>query len=152
MRAQGVEAVIESESLSVVGLVEVLRHIPRIYSQFRRLIRIAQDRRPDLAILTDSPDFHLRVASKLHRAGIPIVYLIAPQVWAWRSGRIRILKETLQHLLCIFPFEEQFFREHGVAATYIGHPLARLVRPSMTKAEFFEKHGIPPGRRLVAVL
>lgn len=152
MRAAGVEAVIESESLSVVGLVEVVRHIPRIYRQFRKLVRSARERKPDVAILTDSPDFHLRVAAKLHRAGIPIVYLVAPQAWAWRQGRVRRMRETITHLLCIFPFEESFFRERGVRATYIGHPLARLVRPSMTRAEFVERHGIAPDRPLVALL
>ena len=153
MRSLGVESVVRSESLSVVGLVEVVRHIPRIYGEFRKLVRAARDRKPHVALLTDSPDFHLRLARKLHRAGIPVIYLIAPQVWAWRRGRVTILEETVQRLLCIFPFEEQFFREHGVAATYIGHPLARLVRPSMTRSEFFQRNGIPEGRRpLVALL
>jgi lipid-A-disaccharide synthase len=152
MRKLGVEPAVRSESLSVVGLVEVLQHIPRIYGEFRKLVRLGRERKPHVALLTDSPDFHLRLAPKLHRAGIPVIYLIAPQVWAWRRGRVRILKETVRRLLCIFPFEEQFFREHGVAATYIGHPLARMVRPSMTKSEFLERNGIPEGRPLVAVL
>lgn len=152
MRAAGVDAVIEAESLSVVGLVEVLHHIPRIYGEFRKLVRSARERRPDLAILTDSPDFHLRVAKKLHAAGIPVVYLIAPQAWAWRQGRVKTMRRTLSHLICIFPFEERFFREHGVTATYIGHPLASIVRPSTTRAEFFERHGIPATAKLVAIL
>ncbi len=152
MRAAGVEPVVRSESLSVVGLVEVLHHIPRIYGEFRKLIRSARERRPDFAILTDSPDFNLRVAAKLVREGIPVIYLVAPQVWAWRKGRIRILKRTLRHLLCIFPFEEPFFREHGVPATYIGHPLAWMVRPAVSKAEFRQAHGIPPDAPLVALL
>lgn len=152
MRAAGVEAVVESESLAVVGIVEVISHLPRIYGEFRKLARAARERRPDLAILADSPDFHLRVARKLNELGVPIIYLIAPQAWAWRQGRVRILRETVRHLLCIFPFEERFFREHGVPATYIGHPLARMVRPSMSKAEFLNAHGIPAGRPLVAVL
>ncbi len=152
MRAEKVEAVVESESLSVVGLVEVIAHIPRIYREFRKLVAAARSRRPDLAILTDSPDFHLRLARKLHRAHIPVIYLIAPQAWAWRQGRVRRMRETIRHLLCIFPFEESFFRERGVTTTYIGHPLARMVRPSMTKAEFFQRHRIPSGRPLVAVL
>lgn len=151
MREAGVEAVVRSESLSVVGLVEVLSHIPRIYGEFRKLLEAARTRRPDLAILTDSPDFHLRVARKLHRRGVPIVYLIAPQAWAWRRSRIRILRETVRRLLCILPFEEKFFADHGVPATYIGHPLARLVRPSMTRSEFFDRHAIPPGSRVVAL-
>ena len=152
MRAAGVEAVVRSESLAVVGLVEVLHHIPRIYGEYRKLIRAARERRPDVAILTDSPDFHLRVAARLHREGIPVIYLVAPQVWAWRPGRIRILKETLRHLLCIFPFEERFFEERGIAATYIGHPLARMVEASVSRSEFFERHAIRPGERLVALL
>ncbi len=152
MRAAGVDPVIESESLSVVGLVEVLHHIPRIYGQFRKLVQAARRRRPDLAILTDSPDFHLRVARKLHDAGIPVVYLIAPQVWAWRQGRVKTMRRTLRRLICIFPFEESFFRKHGVDATYIGHPLAEIVRPSMTRDQFFERHGIAKDAPLVAIL
>lgn len=152
MRAVNVEPVVASESLSVVGLVEVLRHIPRIYGEFRKLIRSARERRPDLAILTDSPDFNLRVAAKLHREQIPVIYLVAPQVWAWRPGRIRILRRTIRQLLCIFPFEEKFFREHGVPATYIGHPLAWMVRPSMTKYQFRQQHAIPQDQPLVALL
>src|SRR5689334_955588 len=129
LRAAGVETVVDAASLAVVGLVEVVSHIPRIYGEYRKLLAAASARRPDIAILTDSPDFHLRVARRLHSQGVPIVYLVAPQAWAWRKGRVTTLRSTLRHLLCIFPFEEKFFRDEGVNATYIGHPLARLVRP-----------------------
>ena len=88
MRRAGIEAVIESESLAVVGLVEVISHLPRIYRQYRKLLSAARDSRPQLAILTDSPDFHLRLATQLKKLGIPVIYLVAPQVWAWRKGRI----------------------------------------------------------------
>ncbi|MCL6545368.1 MAG: lipid-A-disaccharide synthase, partial [Bryobacteraceae bacterium] len=88
MRAEGVHPVALAENLSVVGLLEVVAHIPRVYREFRKLVRAARTMRPDLAILTDSPDFHLRLAARLKRAGIPVVYLVAPQVWAWRKGRI----------------------------------------------------------------
>jgi lipid-A-disaccharide synthase len=152
MRRAGVETVVDAASLAVVGLVEVVSHIPRIYGEFRKLLAAARRRAPDLAILTDSPDFHLRLACKLHRRGIPVVYLVAPQVWAWRKGRLPGMRRTLRHLLCIFPFEEEFFRRHGMPATYIGHPLAGLVRPSLSRAEFFRKHRLPPGRPLVTVL
>jgi lipid-A-disaccharide synthase len=81
-----------------------------------------------------------------------VVYLVAPQVWAWRKGRLRQMRRTLRHLLCIFPFEEEFFRNQGVSATYIGHPLAAAVRPSLTRDDFFKKHRLPAGRPLVAVL
>ncbi|HYZ86953.1 MAG TPA: lipid-A-disaccharide synthase [Bryobacteraceae bacterium] len=152
MRAQGVRTVVDSASLAVVGLVEVIAHIPRIYGEFRKLVSSARAERPSLAILTDSPDFHLRLAAKLHDQGVPVVYLIAPQVWAWRKGRIPRMRRVLERLLCIFPFEPEFFAEHGMRADYIGHPLTRLVRPSLSKQEFFEKHGLPFDRPLVVLL
>jgi len=152
LRAAGVETVIPSEKLAVVGLVEVLRHLPRIYGEYRKLLRAVRERRPALAILTDSPDFHLRVARRLHFWRIPVVYLVAPQVWAWRKRRIKHIRHLVSRLLCIFPFEEQFFSEHRVPARYIGHPLAALARPALSKAEFFRKHAIPPGRLLVSIL
>jgi lipid-A-disaccharide synthase len=147
-----VEAVVQSEDLSVVGIVEVIGHLPRIWMRFRRLIGAAARRKPDLAILTDSPDFHFRVARKLKRLDIPIVYLIAPQVWAWRKGRVKVMRRVIDRLLCIFPFEDEFFREHRVPATYIGHPLAGRVRPSLSKEEFFQKHNLPLDRPLITVL
>ena len=152
MRAAAVEPVIEAESLAVVGLVEVIAHLPRIWRQYRKLVGVAQKTRPQLAILTDSPDFHLRVARRLKRLGVPVVYLIAPQVWAWRKGRIPLMRRTISRLLCIFPFEEAFFRKNGIAAEYIGHPLAGQVRPMLQKSEFFRKHRLAPNRQLVTVL
>jgi len=152
MQAAGVEAVVDARSLAVVGIVEVLAHIPRIYGEFRKLVRTAKTRRPDLAILTDSPDFHLRLAKKLHALGVPVVYLIAPQAWAWREGRVEVMRRTLARLLCIFPFEEQFFKKRGVPTTFIGHPLAGIVKASLTRAEFFAKCGREPGERVVVLL
>lgn len=152
LRSAGVETVVDASSLAVVGLLEVVSHIPRIYGEYRKLLAAVHERKPELAILTDSPDFHLRVARRLHRAGIPVVYLVAPQVWAWRKGRLPGMRRTLRRLLCIFPFEEEFFRRAGVNATYIGHPLAGLVRPSLTRDEFFRKHRLAGGRPLVTVL
>ena len=152
MRAAGVRTVVDAASLSVVGLVEVLGHIPRIYGEYRRMIAAARSERPDLAILTDSPDFHLRLAPHLKALGIPVVYLVAPQVWAWRKGRIRRIKCNIDRLLCIFPFEEEFFRQRGVRADYIGHPLVRLVRPSVSREEFFSSQGLASGRPLLTLL
>jgi lipid-A-disaccharide synthase len=152
LRAAGVRTVVDAASLAVVGLLEVVQHIPRIYGEYRKLLAAAEKERPDLAILTDSPDFHLRVARRLHRQGIPVIYLVAPQVWAWRKGRLREMRRNLRHLLCIFPFEEEFFRREGVPATYIGHPLSGLVRPALTRDDFFKKHRLPGGRPLVVVL
>lgn len=152
LRAAGVRTVVDAASLSVVGLVEVVTHIPRILGEFRRLLASARRPPPDLALLTDSPDFHLRLAKRLHKLGVPVVYLVAPQAWAWRKGRVAAIRRTVRRLLCIFPFEEAFFRKEGVEATYIGHFLAGLVRPSTTREEFFRKHGLAAGRPLIAVL
>ena len=139
MRRAGVETVVDAASLAVVGLVEVVSHIPRIYGEYRKLLDAARRERPDFAILTDSPDFHLRLARQLQRRKIPVIYLVAPQVWAWRKGRLPAMRRTLRHILCIFPFEERFFRSHGLAATYIGHPLAGLAKPSLSRVRIFSE-------------
>ncbi len=152
LRRAGVRPVIEAESLAVVGLVEVVAHLPRIYGQYRKLLEAARKTPPDLAILTDSPDFHLRLARQLKRLGVPVVYLVAPQVWAWRKGRIPLIRRVVDRLLCIFPFEEAFFRDQGISASYIGHPLAGEVRPRTQKSEFFRKHRLDLSRQLVTVL
>ncbi len=152
LRALGVRTVVDASSLAVVGLLEVVTHIPRIYGEYRKLVAAARTEKPALAILTDSPDFHLRVARQLRRQGVPVVYLVAPQAWAWRAGRLKQMRRTLEHLLCIFPFEEAFFRQAGIRTTYIGHPLAGLVRPALGRDEFFRKHGLSPARPLIAVL
>jgi len=152
LRKAGVRTLVDAASLAVVGLLEVVAHIPRIYGEYRKLLAEVDRQKPDLAILTDSPDFHLRVARRLAGRGIPVVYLVAPQVWAWRKGRIRTIRRYIQRLLCIFPFEEQFFAQERVNASYIGHPLAGIVRPSLTRDEFFRKHRLASGRPLVSVL
>lgn len=152
LRAAGVRTVVDAASLAVVGLLEVVSDIPRIYREYRKLLAAAEIERPDVAILTDSPDFHLRVARKLHRQGVPVVYLVAPQAWAWRKARVKQMRRDISRLLCIFPFEEEFFTREGVNATYIGHPLAGLVRPSLSREEFFRKHRLAAGRPLISVL
>jgi lipid-A-disaccharide synthase len=152
LRTAGVRTVVDASSLAVVGLLEVVSHIPRIYREYRKVLEIARRDRPDFAILTDSPDFHLRLARRLHAQGIPVFYLVAPQAWAWRKGRLKQMRRSLRRLLCIFPFEEEFFRREGVPASYIGHPLAGLVRASMSRDEFFRKHQLAPNRPLVVVL
>lgn len=145
MQAAGVRAIVDSRSIAVVGIVEVVSHLPRIWREFRRLASVE---RPDLAILTDAPDFHLRLARKLHARGVPVIYLIAPQAWAWREGRVRTMQRTIRQLLCIFPFEKEFFEKRGVPTTYIGHPLARIVKPSENPPKLPERTlALLPGSR-----
>ena len=152
MQKAGVRAIVDSASLAVVGLVEVVAHIPRIRREFRKLVDAASEERPDAVILTDSPDFHLRLARKLKPMGLPIVYLVAPQVWAWRQGRLALMRKVIDRLLCIFPFEEDFFRGNGISTTYIGHPLTRLVKASASRAELRRRFGIADGAPLIALL
>ena len=152
MQRAGVRAVVDSRSIAVVGLVEVVTHIPRIYREFRKLIHAAEKEQPDVAILTDSPDFHLRLARHLKRLGIPVIYLVAPQVWAWRKGRLPAMQQNIDQLLCIFPFEPDFFAPHGIDARYIGHPLTRLVKPSAGREELRRRFGIPDAAPVIALL
>jgi lipid-A-disaccharide synthase len=152
LREAGVRTIVRAEDLAVVGIFEVATHIPRIYGEYRRLADAIASERPDLAILTDAPDFHLRLAGKLHKAGVPIFYYVAPQVWAWRKGRLRQLRKYIHHLLCIFPFEEPFFRERGVAATFVGHPLADEPPETASRAGYCARHGFDPAKPLIALL
>lgn len=152
MREQGVEAVVHTEELAVVGLFEVVRHIPRLYGLLRRLDAAARDARPDLAILTDAPDFHLRLAARLRRVGVPVAYYVAPQVWAWRRWRIHKIRRLVQQLLVIFPFEEEYFRRHDVRASFVGHPLSNLAQLATERTDFFRQHALDPEQALVALL
>ncbi len=152
LQAAGVTPVLDAGRISVVGLAEVVGHLPRIYGDFRRLVAYAQRNVPDAALLTDSPDFNLRLARKIKGLGVPIFYLVAPQVWAWRQSRVKTIRELVDKLFCLFPFEERWFRERGVNATYIGHPLANMVRAGSTTREFRSRHGLPSESRIIALL
>ena len=152
LQAAGVEPVIDASELAVVGLAEVVGHLPRIYARYRKLIRLIERNPPVAALLTDSPDFHLRLARHLKRLGVPVFYLVAPQAWAWRESRVKTIRQLVDKLFCLFPFEEPWFRERGVDATYIGHPLATTVRRRFTREEFFDSHSLPPNHRLVTLL
>lgn len=123
MRAAGVEALAGVEELSVMGLAEVVRQLPSLVRLARRVRRQALGRRPDAAVLVDAPDFNLPLARHLHRAGVPVIVYISPQLWAWRAGRVRRLQRDVDQVLSILPFESDFLSRHGVAVEYVGHPL-----------------------------
>jgi len=152
LQALGVEPVVDSSRLSVVGLAEVVSHLPRIYFEYRKLIDFARRNRPDAALLTDSPDFNLRVARQLKRLGIPVYYLVAPQVWAWRQGRVKTIRKLVDKLFCLFPFEQEWFRARGVDASYIGHPLAAVARPRYSRERFLEIHHLSRENPIVVLL
>src|SRR2546426_2735256 len=128
LRAEGCETLVRAEDLSVMGFAEVLPAIPRIFRALRTLRRAAEERRPRGALLIDSPDFNLRMARKLCRLGIPVAYFIGPSVWAWRTWRVRQIARDVARMLVILPFEAEFYASHGVAATYVGNPLADGLR------------------------
>jgi lipid-A-disaccharide synthase len=136
MRAAGCDTVVDAKDLAVVGITEILSHLPKIYGLYRHLIREADQRRPDLGIVIDSPAFNWRVARQMKKRGIPTVYYVAPQFWAWRQGRVRLLRDYIDKALVIFPFEEEFYRERGVDATFVGHPLAELPPPSIKRNDY----------------
>jgi lipid-A-disaccharide synthase len=150
--AQGAHLVAHVRDLAVVGLLEVVSHLPRLRRVFRRLLAEVDERRPDLAVLVDYPDFNLRLARQLRKRDIPVLYYVSPQVWAWRRGRVRAIRETVSRMLVIFPFEEAVYREAGVPVTFVGHPLVDLVRPTEDRTEFLRSVGLDPDRPVVAVL
>jgi len=123
LAANGLECIASTDELAHMGLIEVLRELPRIWRIMRRLVSEADRRRPRLAVLVDSPDFNLRLAAKLRRLGIPVVLYVSPQLWAWRQGRVRVVRRLAREVLCLLPFEVPFYSEHGVQARYVGHPL-----------------------------
>ncbi|WP_420237649.1 lipid-A-disaccharide synthase [Telmatobacter bradus] len=152
MAAAGLERVVRAEDVAVMGLTEVVRHLPRIYGEFRKLKRSIRERRPSLAILIDLPDIHLRLAREFHRLGIPVLYFVSPQLWAWKKHRIKQVQQFVRRMAVIFPFEEQFYREHGVKADFVGHPLADLPLPTISREQFAAENGLHPGRTWVALL
>jgi lipid-A-disaccharide synthase len=135
-----------------VGLLEVLTHLRRIRGVFRELLAEVDRERPHLAILIDYPDFNLRLARQLRRRGVPVIYYVSPQLWAWRAGRMRSIRDAVSRMVVIFPFEEGLYREAGVPVSFVGHPLVDLVHPAPDRAAFLGGLGLDPARPVVAVL
>jgi lipid-A-disaccharide synthase len=136
MRAAGCDIVVDAKDLAVVGITEILSHLPQILGLYRKLIHVADEKRPALAVVIDSPAFNWRVARQMRRRGIPVVYYVCPQFWAWRQGRVKLLRKYVNKALVIFPFEEKFYRDRGVDATFVGHPLADLPLPAITREDY----------------
>ncbi len=152
MRAAGCDTVVDAKDLSVVGITEILSHLPKIYGLYRHLIAEAERRKPDLAIVIDSPAFNWRVARQMKKRGVPVVYYVAPQFWAWRQGRVRLLRDYIDKALVIFPFEEKFYRERGVDATFVGHPLADLQNPAIERSNYAAQFGLDIAKPWIALM
>ncbi|HET9100364.1 MAG TPA: lipid-A-disaccharide synthase, partial [Acidobacteriaceae bacterium] len=114
MEAAGCERIVRAEDIAVMGITEVVRHMPRIYREYRRLVQSIRVRKPDLAVLIDFPDVNFRLAKELKRSGIPVLYFVSPQLWAWKQYRVRWVRERVSKMLVIFPFEEKYYRDRGV--------------------------------------
>ena len=152
MRQAGVETPVDAHKISMAGIVEVVAGLPRVYRAFHTLLEEVARRRPQLAILIDFPDFNLRLAKRLKRRNIPVVYFVSPQVWAWRAGRLKQIRANIAKMLCIFDFEEALYRKAGIPVEYVGHPLVDLVRPRLTREEFFTQARLDPATPTVALL
>jgi lipid-A-disaccharide synthase len=129
-----------------------VRHLPRIYREYRRLRASIAAERPDIAILIDFPDVNLSLARRLKRLGVPVIYFVSPQLWAWKKYRIRSVQRYVDRMLTIFPFEERFYHDHGVNAEFVGHPLAERDLPTVRRDEFAHENGLDPAKNWVGLL
>jgi lipid-A-disaccharide synthase len=152
MRAAGCDTVVDAKDLSVVGITEILSRLPKIYGLFQQLIKEADKCKPDLAIVIDSPAFNWRVAREMKKRGIPVVYYVAPQFWAWRQGRVRLIRDYVDKALVIFPFEEKFYRDRGVDATFVGHPLADLPQPAIARNDYAAQFQLDPAKHWITLM
>lgn len=154
MREAGLQPLGDASAMGVTGFLEVLRRLPAIWNAFRRAGALLHDpaSRPDLAIFIDYPDFNLRLAHHARKVGVPVLYFVGPQVWAWRKGRLRTIAGRVDRMLVILPFEEAIYRGAGVPVTFVGHPLLDIVRAAATREQTLKPLGLDPRRRTVALL
>ena len=151
-REAGGRLIGDFRGLAVTGLLEAVRILPDSYAMYRRLIQAARDERPDVLVLIDFPDFNFRLMAAVKRLGVPVVYYVSPQLWAWRPGRIQTMKALVDRVLPIFPFEEEMYRSEGVDVRFVGHPLVELVSVSETREQLTRRLDLDPSRKIVALL
>jgi len=152
MREAGVDLFADSRDLAVVGLTEVISHWKPIRAAFRRAEAVLRDAPPDLLLLIDYPDFNLRLADRAKRLGVPVVYFISPQVWAWRKSRVQAIARSVEKMLVILPFEEAIYQQAGVPVQFVGHPLLDILPAPMDRTQARQALGLDPGRRIVGIL
>ena len=152
LKAAGATLVGEFTGLTVTGLTEAVRVLPRSYAMYRRLIAAARERRPDVFVAIDFPDFNFRLMAAMRRLGVPIVYYVSPQLWAWRPGRMQTMRRFVDRVLVIFPFEAPLYEQAGIPVQCVGHPLVDLARPGQTRSAFLGDRGLAPEAPTVALL
>ena len=150
--AAGGRLIDDYRDIAVTGLTEAIAKVPRSFAALRRLVAAARTERPDALIVIDSPDFNFRLAPAIKRLGVPVIYYISPQIWAWRPGRLKTIREFANRVLVIFPFEEAIYRDGGVPVEFVGHPLVDLSAPSTTRDQFLARHRLSPSAPTVAIL
>ena len=152
MAEAGLDRVVRAEDVAHMGITEVIRHAPRVYGSYRRLVASIRERRPDVAVLIDFPDVNFRLARELKKLDIPVVYFVSPQLWAWKRKRLRWVQERVSRMMVIFPFEERFYRARGVDAEFVGHPLAELPLPTVSREDYAVEQGLDTTKQWVALL
>lgn len=152
MKEAGVQLLADASEISVVGATEVLTHLRSIYSVFSSLKRFLRQERPGLLILIDFPDFNIRLGKAAKKAGIPVLYYISPQVWAWRKRRVKTIAELVKAMIVVFPFEVELYKEAGVDVRFVGHPLTDVVQSRYNQTEAKTQFGLDPGKRTIAIL
>jgi lipid-A-disaccharide synthase len=152
MQRAGQQRIVRAEDVAHMGITEVIRHAPFIYAQYRKLVSHIRQQKPDVAILIDFPDVNFRLAKHLARAGVPVVWFVSPQLWAWKRSRLRWVQQRVDKMLVIFPFEEPFYRDRGVDAEFVGHPLAQTEPVYNSREVYAEQHDLDPSKTWIALL
>jgi lipid-A-disaccharide synthase len=152
MQRAGQQRIVRAEDVAHMGITEVIRHAPFIYAQYRKLVSHIRQQKPDVAILIDFPDVNFRLAKHLARAGVPVVWFVSPQLWAWKRSRLRWVQQRVDKMLVIFPFEEPFYRDRGVDAEFVGHPLAQTEPVYSSREVYAAQHELDPSKTWIALL
>lgn len=152
MEKAGLDRIVRAEDVAHMGITEVVRHMPSIYGEYRRLVAAIRQRRPGVAVLIDFPDVNFRLARELKLLGIPVIYFVSPQLWAWKRRRLRWVQQRVSRMLVIFPFEAPFYRARGVDAAFVGHPLAELPKPVVSHEMYASTYGLNPEKHWIALL
>lgn len=152
MAHAGVSLAFDANQLSIVGIAEVFLQLPKILSIFRKIKNYLRQNKPDLVILIDLPDTHLRIAKKAKKLGIPVLYYVSPQIWAWRASRIKQIKKNVDHMAVLFPFEERLYQQANIPVTFVGHHLKNTAKPSMAKEIAYQYFQLNPQKKIVCLL
>jgi lipid-A-disaccharide synthase len=152
MEAAGLSRIVRAEDVAHMGITEVVRHMPYIYGEYRRLVASIKKNRPDAAVLIDFPDVNFRLARELRKLDIPVLYFVSPQLWAWKRRRLRWVQQRVNRMMVIFPFEEKFYQARGVDAAFVGHPLAELPLPTVSRKDYAQQHSLNPDKPWIALL